>query len=141
MNDGANDAGGGPDAGDGPRGFAEEIGVEWMELDPDRARARIAVRAEHLQPYGIVHGGVHAALAESLTSAATYFAVKDEGKVAMGQSNDTAFLRPVSEGNIEAMAVARHRGRTTWIWDVEIRDDEDRLCALSRMTIAIRPAR
>ncbi len=141
MNDGANDAGGGPDAGDGPRGFAEEIGVEWMELDPDRARARIAVRAEHLQPYGIVHGGVHAALAESLTSAATFFAVKDEGKVAMGQSNDTAFLRPVSEGNIEAMAVARHRGRTTWIWDVEIRDDEDRLCALSRMTIAIRPAR
>jgi uncharacterized protein (TIGR00369 family) len=141
MNDGANDAGGGPDAGDEPRGFAEEIGVEWMELDPDGARARIAVRAEHLQPYGIVHGGVHAALAESLTSAATYFAVKDQGKVAMGQSNDTAFLRPVSEGNIEAMAVARHRGRTTWIWDVEIRDDEDRLCALSRMTIAIRPAR
>lgn len=127
-----------PDVGEQPRGFAEEIGVEWVDLDPDGARARIEVDKRHLQPYGIVHGGVHAALAESLTSAATYMAVKDEGRIAMGQSNDTAFLRPVSEGTIEATAVARHRGSTTWIWDVEIRDDEDRLCALCRMTIAVR---
>jgi uncharacterized protein (TIGR00369 family) len=124
-----------------PRGFAEEIGVEWIDLDPDGARARIEISAKHLQPYGIVHGGVHAALAESLTSAATYYAVKDEGKVAIGQSNDTAFLRPVSEGTIAATAVARHRGSTTWIWDVEIRDSQERLCALCRMTIAVRKLR
>ncbi|MBM3668312.1 MAG: PaaI family thioesterase [Actinobacteria bacterium] len=132
---------GAPDVGEQPRGFAEEIGVEWIDLDPDGARARIEVSAKHLQPYGIVHGGVHAALAESLTSAATYFAVKEDGKVAIGQSNDTAFLRPVREGTIEATAVARHRGSTTWIWDVEIRDAEDRLCALCRMTIAVRELR
>jgi 1,4-dihydroxy-2-naphthoyl-CoA hydrolase len=129
-----------PDA-EVPDGFAEEIGVEWVDLDPDGARARLEVRKQHLQPYGIVHGGVHASLAESLTSAATYNAVKDEGRIAMGQSNDTAFLRPVTEGTIEATAVARHRGRTTWLWDVEIKDSEGRLCALSRMTIAVREAR
>ena len=57
----------------------------------------------------------------------------------MGMSNETKFLRPVSEGHIEAVARARHRGRTTWIWDVELSDAEGRLCALCRMTIAVRP--
>ena len=123
------------------KGFAEEIGVEWLDLDPVGARARIAVGKMHQQPYGIVHGGVYASLAESLTSAATYDAVKDEGKLAMGQASDTSFLRPITEGHINALAVARHRGSTTWIWDVELSDDQGRLCALSRMTIAVRPAR
>jgi 1,4-dihydroxy-2-naphthoyl-CoA hydrolase len=124
-----------------PSGFAEDIGVEWLSLDPDDARARIAIEPRHLQPYGVVHGGVFASLAESLTSAATYGAVRDEGMVAMGQANDTTFLRPVSDGYVNASAKARHRGRTTWVWDVEITDDDGRVCALARMTIAVRPAR
>jgi uncharacterized protein (TIGR00369 family) len=57
----------------------------------------------------------------------------------MGQANDTTFLRPISDGQINATAHPRHRGRTTWVWDVEIADDEGRVCALSRMTIAVRP--
>lgn len=122
-------------------GFAEELGVEWLDLDPDGARARVAIEPRHLQPYGIVHGGVHSSLAESLTSAATYEAVRAEGKVAMGQASDTSFLRPVGEGHLNAHAVARHRGSTTWLWDVELTDDEGRVCALSRMTIAVRDAR
>lgn len=126
---------------DTPSGFAEEIGVEWIELDPDDARARIAVEPRHLQPFGIVHGGVFAALAESLTSAATDAAVRDEGMVAIGQANDTTFLRPIGEGYVNAAATSRHRGRTTWVWDVEITDDDGRTCALSRMTIAVRPRR
>jgi 1,4-dihydroxy-2-naphthoyl-CoA hydrolase len=124
-----------------PSGFAEEIGVEWIDLDPDNARARIKVEQRHLQPYGIVHGGVYASLAESLCSAATHGAVRESGSVAMGQSNDTTFLRPISSGYINASARTRHRGRTTWIWDVEVSDDEGRVCALSRMTIAVRPRR
>jgi 1,4-dihydroxy-2-naphthoyl-CoA hydrolase len=124
-----------------PSGFAEEIGVEWLDLDPDEARARIAVEPRHLQPYGIVHGGVLASLAESVTSAATYVAVQEDGMVAMGQANDTTFLRPITGGYVNARATPRHRGRTTWVWDVEITDDEGRPCALSRMTIAVRPAR
>jgi uncharacterized protein (TIGR00369 family) len=124
-----------------PSGFAESIGVEWVDLDPDNARARIEVEQRHLQPFGVVHGGVYASLAESLCSAATYGAVRDDGMVALGQSNDTNFLRPISEGHLNAAARTRHRGRTTWLWDVEITDDEDRLCALVRMSIAVRPQR
>jgi 1,4-dihydroxy-2-naphthoyl-CoA hydrolase len=124
-----------------PTGFAEEIGTEWIDFDPDNARAKIAVERRHLQPYGIVHGGVYATLAESICSAATYNAVREDGLVAMGQSNDTTFLRPIGEGTITATAKTRHRGRTTWIWDVEMTDDEGRVCALSRMTIAVRPQR
>ncbi len=124
-----------------PSGFAEEIGTEWISLDPDDARARIRIEPRHLQPYGIVHGGVYATLAESICSAATYDAVREDGMVAMGQANDTTFLRPAGEGHINASAKTRHRGRTTWVWDVEMTDDEGRVCALSRMTIAVRPRR
>jgi len=124
-----------------PSGFAEYIGTEWVGFDPDDARATIAVEDRHKQPYGIVHGGVFATLAESITSAATYNAVKDDGMVAMGQANSTTFLRPITEGTITAVAKARQRGRTTWVWDVEILDSEDRVCALVRMTIAVRPMR
>ena len=124
-----------------PQGFAELIGTEWVSLEPDDARATIEVRPDHLQPYGIVHGGVYAALAESLTSAATYNAVKDDDMVAMGMSNNTAFLRPITEGRIEAVGKARSQGKTTWVWDVDIIDSEGRVCAVSRVTIAVRPLR
>ncbi len=59
--------------------------------------------------------------------------------VAMGQSNQASFLRPISTGHANIEAVARHRGRTTWVWDCEVSDDEGRLCALVRMTLAVRP--
>ncbi len=124
-----------------PSGFAEEIGTEWIDLDPDNARARIKIEPRHLQPYGVVHGGVYATLAESICSAATYVAVRDDGMVTMGQANDTTFLRSTGEGHVNALAQTRHRGRTTWVWDVEMSDDEGRVCALSRMTIAVRPRR
>jgi 1,4-dihydroxy-2-naphthoyl-CoA hydrolase len=124
-----------------PTGFAERIGAEFLDLDPDGARARIAVEPHHLQPFGIVHGGVYPALAETLTSTATWFAVNERGMVPLGQSNSVSLMRPITGGHVNARAVARHRGRTTWVWDVEISDDEERLCALVRMTLAIRPER
>ncbi len=122
-------------------GFAELIGVEYLDSGEDWARARLAVTDRVLQPYGIVHGGVHAALAETVCSAATAMSVASDGMIAVGQSNHVTFLRPISEGHVNAMARARHRGRTSWVWEVEITDDEDRLCALVRMTVAVRPSR
>ena len=104
------------------------------------ATARVAVRDELRQPAGLVHGGVFASIAESTASLATYYAVQKEGKTAQGMSNQTSFLRPIVDGTIHATARRRHRGRTTWIWDVEITDDQGRLCALVRMTIAVRDA-
>ena len=108
---------------------SEEIG---------QCRGRLPVMPKVCQPMGIVHGGVYAALAETLASMGTARGVLPLGKVPLGMSNNTSFLRPVSEGSVHASAHALHRGRTTWVWDIEMRDDEDRLCATSRVTIAVR---
>jgi uncharacterized protein (TIGR00369 family) len=116
------------------------LGFETIEAGPELARARAEVGARHKQPFGLVHGGVYATMAESLASQATYEAVKDEGKIAVGLSNHTSFMRPILSGTIHAEARRRHRGSTTWVWEVEMTDDEGRLCALSRVTMAVRPA-
>ena len=59
--------------------------------------------------------------------------------VAMGLANNTNFLRPITGGAVNAIATCLHRGRTTWVWDVRMSDDSDRTCAVTRMTIAVRP--
>jgi uncharacterized protein (TIGR00369 family) len=88
-----------------------------------------------------VHGGVYAAIAETLASIGTFVGVHEQGMQAMGLSNSTSFLRPVLSGTIHAEAVPIHRGRTTWLWDVTCSDDDGRTCAITRMTIAVRPPR
>lgn len=115
------------------------LGFELIDVKEDSARARVPVTNRVLQPYGLVHGGVYAALAETVASVATAAAVWDEGNVAVGLSNATNFVRPATEGTVHAQATRRHRGRTTWIWDVDLTDDEGRLCATTRVTMAIRP--
>jgi uncharacterized protein (TIGR00369 family) len=120
-------------------GLNDTLGIEYLGGTPDRTEGRFEVTEKVLQPFGIVHGGAFAALAETICSAGTYDAVFGDGMIAMGQSNQASFLRPVSSGHVHAVATARHRGRTTWIWDCELTDDQDRLCALVRMTIAVRP--
>jgi uncharacterized protein (TIGR00369 family) len=115
------------------------VGTEWLDDDPEHARARVAMRDELRQPVGLLHGGVISSLIESLCSGATALVVLVEGMFSMGQSISVSFLRPITAGHAEAHARARHRGRTTWVWDAEVRDAEDRLCALAQMTIAVRP--
>ncbi len=75
-----------------------------------------------------------------LASVATFTSVAPGGEVAMGQSNHTSFLRPVTEGTVHAEARRRHRGRTSWVWEVDFTDDRGRLCAMTRVTMAVRPA-
>jgi 1,4-dihydroxy-2-naphthoyl-CoA hydrolase len=123
-----------------PRGFDAFYGLELIELTPELARARLPVREEHKQPWGIVHGGVYAAIAEAIASIGTAQVVFERGEMAMGLSNSTSFLRPITEGLVHALATRLHRGRTTWVWDVRFSDDDDRTCAVTRMTIAVRPA-
>ena len=115
------------------------LGFEIIEVKEDLARARVPVTDRVRQPYGLVHGGVYAALAESLASMATAAAVWSDGNIAVGLSNATNFMRPATEGTVHATATRRHRGRTTWIWDVDMTDDEGRLCATTRVTMAVRP--
>jgi 1,4-dihydroxy-2-naphthoyl-CoA hydrolase len=128
---------------DDPRGlqshFDSLIGTEWLDDDPARARVRLSMRDELRQPIGLMHGGVMSSLVESVCSRATALAVLGDGMAAMGQSISVSFLRPITAGHAEVKARARHRGRTTWVWEAEVVDAEDRLCALAQMTIAIRP--
>jgi 1,4-dihydroxy-2-naphthoyl-CoA hydrolase len=119
--------------------FDALIGTEWLSQDPDDARVRLEVRDELRQPFGLMHGGVMSSLIESVCSWATAGVVYDDGMAAMGQSISVNFIRPVTQGSAEVRAKARHRGRTTWVWDCEVVDDSGRLCALAQMTIAVRP--
>jgi uncharacterized protein (TIGR00369 family) len=128
-----------------PRGLTSHfdalVGTEWLDDDPAHARVRIEMRDELRQPVGLLHGGVLSTLVESVCSRATALAVLEDGMMAMGQSISVSFIRPVTEGHAEVTARARHRGRTTWVWDAEVQDSNGRLCALAQMTIAVRPGR
>ncbi len=118
----------------------DALGFEVFEVGDESARGSFEVTDAVRQPMGIVHGGAYAALAETIASVATFTSVAPGGEVAMGQSNHTSFLRPVSEGRVHAHARRRHRGRTSWVWEVDFTDDRDRLCAMTRVTMAVRPA-
>ena len=122
------------------RGFDLLYGLELLDFSDSEVLARVPVRDELKQPAGLLHGGVYAAVAESMASLATALAVAADGNTAVGLSNNTSFMRPVTGGTVHAHAIRLHRGRTTWVWDVHFTDDAGRLCALTRMTIAVRPA-
>jgi uncharacterized protein (TIGR00369 family) len=121
------------------RGFEHRYGLVITEMGDGWATGRVEVRDELKQPAGLVHGGMYAAIAESLAAAGTDAAVAAQGNVATGFSTSTSFLRPITAGTIHAAARARHRGRTTWVWEVEISDDAGRACVLTRATVAVRP--
>ena len=124
-----------------PGGLDDVLGFEIFQADAEACRGRFTVDLRVQQPYGLVHGGAYAALAESMASFATAQSVLDRGQIAVGMSNNTTFLRPVTEGHVDAAGKPLHRGRTTWVWDVEFKDAVGRLCALSRVTLAVRAAR
>lgn len=115
------------------------LGFERLEVGEELARGRFAVEDRVRQPLGLVHGGAYAALAESLCSEATFRAVYSDGMMAVGLSNHTSFLRPATAGTVHAEARRRHRGRSTWVWEVDFTDDEGNLCAVTRVTMAVRP--
>ncbi len=123
------------------RGFDRLVGLELLEVGANEVRGQVVVRDEVLQPFGLVHGGLYASIAESLASIGTAVVVLGEGMAAMGMSNNTTFLRSISTGTVHGVGRPLHRGRTTWVWDVEITDDDGRLCATSRVTIAVRAPR
>jgi 1,4-dihydroxy-2-naphthoyl-CoA hydrolase len=120
--------------------FDGTLGVEVVEVTNDVIRGRMPVEDRIRQPYGIVHGGAMSAIAESLTSLGTARGVLADGKIAMGQEINASFMRPIGSGHVNALARVRRRGRTAWNWEVEITDDDGRLCALLRATIAVRDA-
>ena len=119
--------------------FSGLIGVEWLSNDPDGAQARIEVRDDLKQPYGYLHGGVIMTMIDELCSRSTVIQVIMDGMVALGQSIDISLVRSITEGSVTVTARARHRGKTSWVWDAEASDDQGRLCALAKVTVAVRP--
>ena len=117
------------------------LGFEVHEISPERVSGSVRGTNAIRQRVGLVHGGSYAAFAEMLASEGTVADVFPKGMIGVGLSNDSKFLRPVSEGTLTATGVPIHRGRTTWVWDVTFTDEQGRTCAVSRVTIAVRERR
>jgi uncharacterized protein (TIGR00369 family) len=123
--------------------FASEIGLVIDSATKDRVVGTVEITARHLQPYGIVHGGVYCTIVESLASMGAFVNVADQGRLVAGVENHTSFLRSIGTGRVTGVAVPINIGRTTHLWDVEIRDDRDRLVAKGSVRMAVlepRPA-
>lgn len=122
--------------------FNEVIGmdIDTSDVADGVIRGKTTIQSHLLQPFGVVHGGVYASMAEILASVATWMSVEADGFLAMGQANNTSFLRPATEGTIHAEGRVRHQGRTSWVWDIDCTNDAGKLCSTSRVTIAVRPA-
>ncbi|MFL5910599.1 MAG: PaaI family thioesterase [Gaiellaceae bacterium] len=115
-------------------GYNRWLGLEVLEATGDRVVAACDVRPDHLQPYGIVHGGVHSSLVETVASVAAAHWLGERGKV-VGVSNHTDFLRAVRDGRLTATGTPIHRGRLQQLWVVEIRDGGDRLVARGQVRL------
>jgi uncharacterized protein (TIGR00369 family) len=123
--------------------FDAAYGLEVLEAGDEMGivRGRARITEDLRQQFGLLHGGVIAAMAEALASRGTWLEVHAHGRVVMGLSNETNFLRPLTAGYLNQVAEARRRGRTRWLWEVQSRDDQQRLCAITMVNIAVRERR
>lgn len=101
-------------------GFVHHLGLVLDLVTPTRVEAHLDIGDHHLQPYGIVHGGVHATIVETLASTGAAANVASTGKGVVGVANQTDFLRAMRSGHLEAVATPIHPGRTQQLWQVEI---------------------
>ncbi|MFD1085235.1 PaaI family thioesterase [Micromonospora andamanensis] len=115
-------------------GFFALLGLELDEISEDRVTIRWRVRPELHQPYGILHGGVHCAVVETVASLGAGIWLGERGRV-VGVSNQTDFLRAVGEGELIAVGTPVHRGRSQQLWQVEITDADRRLVARGQVRL------
>jgi 1,4-dihydroxy-2-naphthoyl-CoA hydrolase len=116
-----------------PGGYVGWLGLEVQEWTGDRVVGSWEIRPDMHQPYGIVHGGVHSSVIETIASlgAAAWY---ESGQV-VGVSNQTDFLRAVREGRLTATGTPIHRGRLQQLWLVEIRDENERMVARGQVRL------
>jgi uncharacterized protein (TIGR00369 family) len=114
----------------------ERLGIEWLEIGTRRIVARMPVDG-NTQPYGLLHGGATATLCESVASFGTAV-VAGMDKAVVGLELNVNHLRAARDGHVTATGVPLHVGRTTAVWDMRVHDDEGRLVAVSRLTLAVR---
>jgi uncharacterized protein (TIGR00369 family) len=118
-------------------GFDDEIGLTYTEVTPDGARAQLLIADKHLQPHGIVHGGVYCAIVESVASvsAATWLQSIGGGNKVVGVNNNTDFLRAITAGMVTASATPIHRGRRQQLWLITITDTNDKVVARGQVRL------
>jgi 1,4-dihydroxy-2-naphthoyl-CoA hydrolase len=115
----------------------ENLGIEIIDHGKDFIKGRMPVDKRTKQSDGILHGGASVALAETLGSIASFMVIKDSGKQIVGLEINANHLRSVRSGYVYGTARAIHLGRKTHIWEIEIRNEEDKLVCISRFTSMI----
>jgi 1,4-dihydroxy-2-naphthoyl-CoA hydrolase len=117
--------------------LAETIGIRVTEVGPDFLRATMPVNPKTHQPMGVLHGGASVALAETVGSLAATLCIDRTLYVCLGQEINANHLRPVSSGTVTATARPYHIGKRSHVWSIEIRDEQEKLVCVSRLTIAV----
>lgn len=117
-------------------GADEHLGIEFVEVGDDYIVGRVPVDERTRQPYGLLHGGVSVVLAETLGSCGAAFSCPP-GYRAVGLDINANHLRGVSSGWVTGTARSVHRGRTTHVWQIELRDEAGNMTCISRITMAI----
>ena len=112
------------------------LGIIFTEIGEEYLEARMPVDERTMQPMGLLHGGASAALAETVGGAAAYLCV-EEGTVCVGLEINANHLRPAQRGWVTGRATCLHLGRTTQVWQIMIRDEQQRLVCVSRLTVAV----
>lgn len=117
--------------------FDDRVGLVLDLVSPTRTEAHLDIEPHHHQPYGIVHGGVHATIVESLASVGAAANVADRGVVVVGVSNHTDFIRACRDGRLTAVATPIHPGRTQQLWLVEITREDGKLAARGEVRLQV----
>lgn len=112
----------------------ETLQIEFIEIGDDFLTAKMPVNYKVHQPYGILHGGATAALAETVGSSASAFFLNDTNKIVKGIELSINHLKSKKEGVVFATAKAIHKGRTTHLWEVKVVDEDDNLISLCKIT-------
>ena len=117
--------------------MGEYLGMEFTDIGDNFLKARMPVDHRTRQPYGLLHGGASAALAETLGSVASAYVIDQEKYVCVGLEINANHIRGVKEGWVYGTATPLHIGKTTHVWDIKIVDEREKLVCVSRLTVAI----
>ncbi len=125
---------------EGRPGMVEALSIQITHLERGMVRASMPVTDTVRQPFGLLHGGASAVLAETVASLGSVMLIDPDSERAAGVEINASHLRPVSEGSVHAEATAVHTGKRMHVWDIRISDDHSRIICICRCTVAIIPA-
>jgi 1,4-dihydroxy-2-naphthoyl-CoA hydrolase len=117
--------------------MAENLGMQFTEIGEDFLKLQMTVDHRSRQPYGLLHGGASAAMAETIGSVASSMCINNEKQICVGMEINCNHLRGVREGVITATAKPLHIGASSHVWDIKIEDENQKLVCVSRLTVAV----